>query len=117
MLAHELRNPLAPIRNAVEVDALAGDDPAAVTRAADVINRQVQQMSRIVDDLIDVCRIAGQDRRCAQSGSRCRGRGAGGRACRPLIEARGHELTIALPRRAGLPRRGPGPAVTGLRTS
>src|SRR5262249_46872973 len=56
-LAHELRNPLAPIRNAVEVLRLAGDDPAAHAHARDVLQRQVRQLSRIVEDLIDVSRI------------------------------------------------------------
>jgi two-component system CheB/CheR fusion protein len=56
-LAHELRNPLAPIRNAVEAMHLAGDDPAAVARVRDVLHRQVGLMSRIVDDLLDISRI------------------------------------------------------------
>jgi signal transduction histidine kinase/ActR/RegA family two-component response regulator len=58
MLAHELRNPLAPIRSAADVLAtMNGDERLA--RLADVLARQVDQMKRIVDDLLDVSRIAG----------------------------------------------------------
>jgi signal transduction histidine kinase len=55
-LAHELRNPLAPIRFAVE--SLKGDTPSpGAARARDVIERQVGQLVRLVDDLLDVSRI------------------------------------------------------------
>ncbi|HKP29396.1 MAG TPA: ATP-binding protein, partial [Gemmatimonadales bacterium] len=56
-LAHELRNPLAPVRNAVEIMRIAGDNPATMARLREMLDRQVQQLSRIVDDLIDVSRI------------------------------------------------------------
>jgi signal transduction histidine kinase len=56
-LSHELRNPLAPIRNAVYLLARAGDDPARAARAREVIERQVGHLSRLVDDLLDVTRI------------------------------------------------------------
>src|SRR5437762_4556678 len=56
-LAHELRNPLAPIRNAVEVLKAKGlPDPEAVW-SRDVLDRQVRQMARLLDDLLDVNRI------------------------------------------------------------
>jgi signal transduction histidine kinase len=55
MLAHELRNPLAPIRNAVEI--LRAEDPALRERARQMIGRQVDHLSRLVDDLLDVSRI------------------------------------------------------------
>jgi signal transduction histidine kinase/CheY-like chemotaxis protein len=58
MLAHELRNPLAPVRNAAHI-LRAKIAPSNETQwAMDVIERQVQQMSRLVDDLLDVSRIA-----------------------------------------------------------
>ena len=57
MLAHELRNPLAPIRNAVQVLLLTGGDMAAVQSASEMIERQISQMVRLVDDLLDVSRI------------------------------------------------------------
>jgi PAS domain S-box-containing protein len=56
-LAHELRNPLAPIRNAVEIMRLAGDNREAVERSRDVLDRQAGQLARIVEDLIDLARI------------------------------------------------------------
>ena len=55
-LAHELRNPLAAIRFAVE-SLKAGEPPASAARARDVIDRQVGQLVRLVDDLLDVSRI------------------------------------------------------------
>ena len=56
-LAHELRNPLAPIRNAGEIIHRAGGDRAAISRACGILDRQVQQLTRIVDDLIDLSRV------------------------------------------------------------
>ena len=56
-LAHELRNPLAPIRNAVEIMRLAGDDREAIDRSREVLDRQAGQLARIVEDLIDLARI------------------------------------------------------------
>ena len=56
-LAHELRNPLAPIRNAVEIMRLAGDDRAAIEHSREVLDHQAGQLARIVEDLIDLARI------------------------------------------------------------
>ena len=56
-LAHELRNPLAPIRNALEIVRLAGDGGESVGRQRERIERQVAQLQRLVDDLLDVSRI------------------------------------------------------------
>lgn len=58
-LAHELRNPLAPIRFAVEI-CRTQSDPQARDRALDVVDRQIQQMSRLLEDLLDVSRISYQ---------------------------------------------------------
>ena len=57
VLAHELRNPLAPIRNAVQILSLAENDPRALRKAREILERQVRQMVRLVDDLLDVSRI------------------------------------------------------------
>jgi len=56
-LAHELRNPLAPVRNAVQLLRYQEPIPAAARQARDVIARQVRVMSRLIDDLMDVSRI------------------------------------------------------------
>jgi signal transduction histidine kinase len=56
-LAHELRNPLAPIRNALEIMRVAGNSPPALERARDIVERQVGQMVRLINDLLDVSRI------------------------------------------------------------
>jgi PAS domain S-box-containing protein len=56
-LAHELRNPLAPIRNALQILRLRGGDPTTRGWAGDVLERQVGHLTRLVDDLLDVSRI------------------------------------------------------------
>lgn len=57
MLAHELRNPLAPIRYAVSLMGMSEDDRDSLRWARDVIDRQVRHLSTLVDDLLDVSRI------------------------------------------------------------
>lgn len=56
-LAHELRNPLAPIRNSLEILSLAGDAPDAVRAQRERIERQVGHLQRLIEDLLDVSRI------------------------------------------------------------
>jgi len=56
-LAHELRNPLAPITTSVEILRRAGTDPAVASRTVGTLERQVRHMARLVDDLLDVSRI------------------------------------------------------------
>jgi PAS domain S-box-containing protein len=58
VLSHELRNPLAPIRNALWIQDRAGPGAPQALRAREVIDRQIEHLSRIVDDLLDVTRIA-----------------------------------------------------------
>ena len=57
LLAHELRNPLAPIRTGLELIRLSGDAPETVRRVRSMIERQVALMVRLIDDLLDVSRI------------------------------------------------------------
>lgn len=57
MLAHELRNPLGPIRNAVEILAKLDDAQPIPRPILDIVRRQVQQMARLLDDLLDVSRV------------------------------------------------------------
>lgn len=57
VLAHELRNPLAPLRNGLQIIRLAKNDPAAVDHALDVMDRQLNQLVKLIDDLLDASRI------------------------------------------------------------
>jgi PAS domain S-box-containing protein len=57
MLAHELRNPLAPLRNALQILSLRGGDPGVVDQVREMMERQVGHLGRLVDDLLDVSRI------------------------------------------------------------
>ncbi len=56
-LAHELRNPLAPIRNALQILAMSGQDPGQSASARAMVERQLKHMVRLIDDLMDVSRI------------------------------------------------------------
>lgn len=57
-LAHELRNPLAPLRNGLELMRIASDDSATVAQARTMMERQLGQLVRLIDDLLDVSRIS-----------------------------------------------------------
>jgi PAS domain S-box-containing protein len=98
MLGHELRNPLAPIRNAVEIIRARETKDATVIWARDLIDRQVTHLSRLVDDLLDMSRITSGKvslhkapldfgvlvSRVVES-------------VRPLMDERKHVLTVVLP--------------------
>ena len=56
-LAHELRNPLAPIRTGLELIRLAGSTPASIERVRGIMERQIGHMVRLIDDLLDISRI------------------------------------------------------------
>src|SRR5262249_24384176 len=58
ILAHALRNPLARLRKGLDVVRLAGDSPVAFAQVRELMERQVQQLPRLVEDLLDVSRIA-----------------------------------------------------------
>jgi PAS domain S-box-containing protein len=96
-LAHELRNPLAPIRNAVEIIRLAGaDGPVAQARA--VMDRQLTQLVRLVDDLLDVSRITRG--KLELRPERCDLRAAVAAAvetARPLLDRAGHAFAEDVP--------------------
>jgi signal transduction histidine kinase/ActR/RegA family two-component response regulator len=97
MLAHELRNPLAPIRNAAQVLKLTGPPDANQQWAREVIERQAQHLTRLVDDLLDVSRITSGKvtlQRETLDLSAVIQRAV--EASRPLIDARKHRLTVAL---------------------
>ncbi|HXJ23105.1 MAG TPA: ATP-binding protein [Polyangia bacterium] len=96
-LAHELRNPLAPIRNALELMKRVPTDEA-VTRSREVIERQLSQMVRLIDDLLDLSRVSRGlvELRRARLSLADVLRGAV-ETSRPLIDQRGHTLVVTLP--------------------
>lgn len=97
-LAHELRNPLAPIRNAVQYLGMEGLTERDVKTARDVISRQVAVMVRLIDDLLDVSRISRNKldirKQRVELASVVE---SAVESSRPLIQQCGHELTIRLP--------------------
>jgi signal transduction histidine kinase len=98
MLGHELRNPLAPIRNAAQVMRLIGPSDPHLTRARDVIDRQVGQLSRIVDDLLDVSRVTqGKVELQKERIDLATALAQAVETSRPLIDGRRHTLTLSLP--------------------
>jgi PAS domain S-box-containing protein len=98
MLAHELRNPLAPIRNALGMLGLADDDPATRRWAGEVIDRQVRHLTSLVDDLLDVARTAqGQVALPRTPVAVAALVGSAVESSRPLIDARRHHLAVDLP--------------------
>lgn len=97
-LAHELRNPLAPIRNAVQLLRLQGQDPECLTRTCDLVDRQVRSMTRLIEELMDVSRI---DQGRIELRPQRVAIGAvlqeAIETTRPLVEECEHELTVSLP--------------------
>ena len=98
MLAHELRNPLAPIRNAVAVLRMREEQEPDTLWARDVIDRQVSHLVRLVDDLLDVSRITrGKIRlefECIDVATLV---ASAVETSRPLIEAGGHQFHVSVP--------------------
>jgi PAS domain S-box-containing protein len=98
VLAHELRNPLAPISNALQLIGLAGDNKTLLERAMSIMERQVTQMARLIDDLLDVSRITRNKLTLRQHSFELETAiNNAVDASRPLIERAGHTLTVSLP--------------------
>ncbi len=98
LLAHELRNPLAPLRNAAHVLETAGADGAVVEQARNMMNRQIQNMGRLIEDLLDVSRITrGEVRLRRERVELAAFLRHSAEISQPLMEARGQELSISLP--------------------
>jgi signal transduction histidine kinase len=97
-LAHELRNPLAPVRNAVQLLHMKGPAIPELQWARDVIDRQMQQMTRLIDDLMDVSRISrGRIELKRERVALATVVQRAVETTRPLIEQFEHELTVKLP--------------------
>jgi signal transduction histidine kinase len=98
LLAHELRNPLAPILNAVGLITTCQGDEDVLHQSAQVVERQVHQMARLLDDLLDVSRISrGKLRLRKEIVDLANLVERAVQTSRPLIEARHHQLTVSLP--------------------
>jgi signal transduction histidine kinase/ActR/RegA family two-component response regulator len=96
-LAHELRNPLSPIRNALEIMQITSDAEAHA-EARCIMERQVGQMVRLIDDLLDVSRITlGQVRLHKEKVELAAVVRDAVEACRPLMESLDHEFCVTLP--------------------
>ena len=98
LLAHELRNPLAPIRNAIELLRRADGNADLIRQSSRIMERQVGQMVRLVDDLLDISRITrGKIQLRKERVELAAAVRSAVEAARPLIEAQAHELTVTLP--------------------
>ena len=98
MLAHELRNPLAPIGMAAQILKIGPVHPVRLQQTCDIIDRQVSHMTRLLDDLLDVSRVTGgmvalseelHDMRSIVDQAH--------EQARPLVSARGHQIKLNLP--------------------
>jgi signal transduction histidine kinase len=98
MLAHELRNPLAPIRTGIEVMRQIGLADPKLQRTREMIDRQLRQLNRLVDDLLDVSRITrGKIQLQLDTLDVATAVAGAVETSRPLIESRKHELNLCLP--------------------
>jgi signal transduction histidine kinase/CheY-like chemotaxis protein len=98
MLAHELRNPLGPTRNAVQVLQLISSPDPEAQKAKDIIARQVTHMSRLIDDLLDVSRLGlGKVLLRAEQLDLVRLARQSGEDYRSILEASGINLQVELP--------------------
>lgn len=97
-LAHELRNPLAPIRNAVQYLGMKGLTESEVKTGREIISRQVGVMVRLIDDLLDLSRISRNKLDIRKERIELAAVIEGAlESSRPLIEQFGHELTVSVP--------------------
>jgi signal transduction histidine kinase/ActR/RegA family two-component response regulator len=94
-LAHELRNPLAPIRNAVQILQMTATESRAIQQVVNVIDRQSRQMTRLIDDLLDIARITSNKLELRNERIEvAEVINSAVETSRPLIQQRGHELVI-----------------------
>ncbi len=98
LLAHELRNPLAPLRNSLEIMRLAADKPETVAQVRAVMERQLRHLARLVDDLLDVSRISrGKIELRKEPVTLAAVVASAVEACATVVQQQGHELTVTLP--------------------
>ncbi len=98
LLAHEIRNPLAPLRNGLEVMRAAGDDRHSAERARAMMERQLAHLMRLVDDLLDVSRISrGKIELRRERLALAAVVDSALELCQPLVTQQRDELVISLP--------------------
>ena len=98
-LAHELRNPLAPMRNVLEILRLKEFSDPQLNWSRDVFDRQLQHMTHLVDDLLEVSRITqGKLELRKQRLELARAMQSAMEAARPTVQASSHHLSVTLPR-------------------
>ena len=98
ILAHELRNPLAPIRFALQIMQMSGDNREHAVRAQEILMRQIPQLIRIVDDLLDTATITqGKIRLRKEPVILTHVVNGAVEACKQLMESSRHQLTVTLP--------------------
>ena len=101
LLAHELRNPLAPIRYTLAANKKGGRTPEQRTEAEEVIERQVAHMSRLLDDLLDVSRVTRSRLELKKSPTELTAVVSSAiETARPMLEAKHHTLSVDLPTHA-----------------
>jgi PAS domain S-box-containing protein len=98
LLSHELRNPLAPMRSALQVMRIAPSDAKALTGARDVMERQLGHMVRLIDDLLDISRIGQKKLELRRTRVTLADVvNSAVETARPVIDAAGHRLAVSLP--------------------
>jgi PAS domain S-box-containing protein len=101
LLAHELRNPLAPIRYALAANRKPGKTPEQQKRAEEIIERQITHMSRLLDDLLDVSRITRSTLELKKSPTELTTViGSAIETARPILDTKQHNLSLDLPKHA-----------------
>ena len=98
LLGHELRNPLAPLRNALHVLLQPDLDATILRRVKEMMDKQVNHLTRLVDDLLDVARISqGKIELIKEPVDLAVTVNNSVESVRPLLDARNHRLTVSLP--------------------
>jgi signal transduction histidine kinase len=98
MLGHELRNPLAPVTTALQIMRIHESEPSRVARSREIVERQIEHMTRLIDDLLDVSRITrGKIELREQPLLLSAVIERAIESARPLIDERGHRIALDLP--------------------
>ena len=101
MLGHELRNPLAPVTTALQIMRIHEAEPSRVARSREIVERQIEHMTRLIDDLLDVSRITrGKIELREQPLLLSAVIERAIESARPLIDERGHRIALDLPTEA-----------------